>query len=34
MAFENKIKELLEKREQAKLGGGIKRIEAQHAKEN
>ncbi len=32
MAFENKIKELLEKREQAKLGGGIKRIEAQHAK--
>jgi methylmalonyl-CoA decarboxylase subunit alpha len=32
MAFENKIKELLEKREQAKLGGGQKRIEAQHSK--
>jgi methylmalonyl-CoA decarboxylase subunit alpha len=32
MAFENKIKELLEKREQAKLGGGVKRIEAQHSK--
>jgi methylmalonyl-CoA decarboxylase subunit alpha len=32
MAFENKIKELLEKREQAKLGGGVKRIEAQHCK--
>jgi methylmalonyl-CoA decarboxylase subunit alpha len=32
MSFENKIKELLEKREQAKLGGGVKRIEAQHAK--
>jgi len=32
MAFEQKIKELLEKREQAKLGGGEKRIEAQHQK--
>lgn len=32
MSFENKIKELLEKREQAKLGGGLKRIEAQHSK--
>ncbi len=30
MAFEDKIKELLEKREQAKLGGGQKRIDAQH----
>lgn len=32
MAFEQKIRELLEKREQAKLGGGTKRIEAQHQK--
>lgn len=32
MAFEDKIRELLAKREQAKLGGGEKRIEAQHAK--
>lgn len=32
MAFESKIKELLDKREQAKLGGGQKRIDAQHAK--
>ena len=32
MAFEEKIKQLLDKREQAKLGGGEKRIEAQHAK--
>ncbi|MDO9512265.1 MAG: acyl-CoA carboxylase subunit beta [Bacteroidales bacterium] len=32
MAFEDKIKELLEKREQAILGGGQKRIDAQHAK--
>lgn len=32
MAFEDKIKELLNKREQAKLGGGQKRIDAQHAK--
>lgn len=32
MAFENKIKELLEKRELAKLGGGQKRIDAQHKK--
>lgn len=32
MAFEDKIKELLDKRELAKLGGGQKRIDAQHAK--
>lgn len=32
MAFEDKIKGLLDKREQAKLGGGQKRIDAQHAK--
>lgn len=32
MAFEDKIRELLAKREQAKLGGGEKRIESQHAK--
>lgn len=32
MSFENKIKELLEKREQAKLGGGQKRIDSQHQK--
>lgn len=32
MSFEKKIQELLHKREQAKLGGGIKRIEAQHKK--
>ncbi len=32
MAFEDKIKELLSKRELAKLGGGQKRIDAQHAK--
>ncbi|MCB9014757.1 MAG: acyl-CoA carboxylase subunit beta [Lentimicrobiaceae bacterium] len=32
MAFEDKIKELLDKREQAKLGGGQKRIDSQHAK--
>ncbi|MFO7874106.1 MAG: acyl-CoA carboxylase subunit beta [Bacteroidales bacterium] len=32
MAFEDKIKELLEKRELAKLGGGQKRIDAQHQK--
>ncbi len=32
MAIEDKIKELLEKRELAKLGGGQKRIDAQHAK--
>lgn len=30
MAFEHKIRELLEKRELAKLGGGQKRIDAQH----
>lgn len=32
MAFEDKIKELMSKREQAKLGGGEKRIDAQHKK--
>jgi acetyl-CoA carboxylase carboxyltransferase component len=32
MSFERKIKELLEKRELAKLGGGQKRIDAQHTK--
>ena len=32
MSFERKIKELLEKRELAKLGGGQKRIDAQHKK--
>lgn len=32
MAIEEKIKQLLDNREKAKLGGGIKRIDAQHAK--
>ncbi|TET91983.1 MAG: methylmalonyl-CoA carboxyltransferase [Methanomassiliicoccales archaeon] len=32
MSTQNKIKELREKREQAKLGGGKKRIETQHKK--
>ena len=32
MAFEEKIKELLDKRVEAKLGGGQKRIDTQHAK--
>lgn len=32
MVFENKIKLLLDKRAEAKLGGGQKRIDAQHAK--
>jgi len=32
MSFQNKIKELLEKRELAKLGGGQKRIDSQHKK--
>lgn len=32
MSFEDKIKELLEKRELAKLGGGQKRIDSQHKK--
>lgn len=32
MANQNKINELIEKRAQARLGGGEKRIEAQHAK--
>ena len=30
MAFEEKIKQLLDNREKAKLGGGIKRIDSQH----
>ena len=32
MAIEKKITELLEKREKAKLGGGIERIKSQHKK--
>ena len=32
MSFANKIQQLLDKREEAKAGGGTKRIEAQHAK--
>ena len=32
MAFEEKIKQLLDMRQQAKLGGGQKRIDSQHAK--
>src|SRR5664279_3314326 len=32
MGFEDKIKELLDKRELAKLGGGQKRIDSQHKK--
>ncbi|NOX67376.1 MAG: methylmalonyl-CoA carboxyltransferase, partial [Chlorobi bacterium] len=32
MAVEDKIKELMNKREQARLGGGEKRIDAQHKK--
>ncbi len=32
MGFEDKIKELLDKRDLAKLGGGQKRIDSQHAK--
>lgn len=32
MAIEDKIKELMQKREKARLGGGEKRIEAQHSK--
>ena len=32
MAFHDKIKELLEKRELAKQGGGQKRIDTQHKK--
>jgi methylmalonyl-CoA decarboxylase subunit alpha len=32
MAFEDKLKVLLQKREQAKLGGGQKRIDVQHSK--
>lgn len=32
MSIEDKIKELLDKRQQARLGGGEKRIEAQHSK--
>ncbi|MBP1644994.1 MAG: methylmalonyl-CoA carboxyltransferase [Bacteroidetes bacterium] len=32
MTFEKQIKQLLDKREEAKLGGGQKRIDSQHAK--
>ena len=32
MAFEDKIQELLNKRAEAKLGGGQKRIDSQHKK--
>ncbi len=32
MAIEDKIQRLLNKREEAKIGGGLKRIESQHAK--
>ncbi len=32
MAIEDKIKELMEMREKARLGGGEKRIDAQHKK--
>jgi acetyl-CoA carboxylase carboxyltransferase component len=32
MSSQDRIKELIDKREEAKLGGGVKRIEAQHAK--
>ena len=32
MVIEQKIQELLDKREQARLGGGQKRIDSQHAK--
>lgn len=32
MDSQNKIKELIDKREKAKLGGGLKRIESQHKK--
>src|SRR5688500_14791627 len=32
MVSEHKIKQLLDKREEAKLGGGQKRIDAQHKK--
>ncbi|MFA6482877.1 MAG: acyl-CoA carboxylase subunit beta, partial [Bacteroidales bacterium] len=32
MSSQEKIKELIDKREQAKLGGGLKRVESQHAK--
>jgi len=32
MALQDKIKELLDKRELAKLGGGQKRIDSQHKK--
>jgi Acetyl-CoA carboxylase, carboxyltransferase component (subunits alpha and beta) len=32
MAFEDKIKQLLDKRSEAKLGGGEKRIDTQHSK--
>lgn len=32
MAFEEKIKQLLDKRVEAKMGGGQKRIDSQHSK--
>jgi methylmalonyl-CoA decarboxylase subunit alpha len=32
MSSREKIKELIDKREEAKLGGGLKRVESQHAK--
>ncbi len=32
MSSQNKIKELIDKREKARLGGGVKRIESQHKK--
>ncbi len=32
MSSQDKIKELIEKREESKLGGGLKRIDSQHAK--
>lgn len=32
MAIEDKIRQLVEKREEARLGGGVKRIESQHKK--
>lgn len=32
MPIEDKIQQLLNKREEARLGGGLKRIESQHRK--
>ena len=34
MSNQDKIRELIKKREEAKLGGGVKRTDAQHAKGN